>query len=70
MKKEQTHQLFEQFESACYIYKGIECWSARELQNIFNYTGWRNFLKVIDKERTPAKTVGRRFLIILLAPPK
>ena len=58
MKKEQTHQLFEQFESACYIYKGIECWSARELQNIFNYTGWRNFLKVIDKAKEACKNSG------------
>jgi hypothetical protein len=38
MKKEQIEELFAQFENACYIYKGIECWSARELQNIFHCT--------------------------------
>ena len=58
MKKEQIHQLFEQFEGACYIYKGIECWSARELQDIFNYTDWRNFLKVIDKAKKACKNSG------------
>ncbi len=51
MKKEQIHQLFKQFENAAYDYKGIECWSARQLQIIFNYTDWRNFLKVIDKAK-------------------
>jgi DNA-damage-inducible protein D len=58
MKKEQIYQLFEQFENACYNYKGIECWSARELQNIFNYTDWRNFLKVIDKAKEACKNSG------------
>jgi DNA-damage-inducible protein D len=55
MKKEQIQQLFAQFENACYDYKGIECWSARELQSIFNYTDWRNFLKVIDKAKESCK---------------
>jgi DNA-damage-inducible protein D len=51
MKKEQIRELFDRFENACYIFNGVECWSARELQNIFNYSEWRNFLKVIDKAR-------------------
>lgn len=55
MKKEQIRQLFQQFENACYDYKGIECWSARELQSIFNYADWRNFLKVIDKAKEACK---------------
>ena len=55
MKKEQIHQLFQQFENACYEHKGIECWSARELQSIFNYTDWRNFLKVINKAKEACK---------------
>ena len=46
MKKEQIQQLFNQFENACYDYKGIECWSARELQNILGYSKWDNFLNV------------------------
>ena len=62
MKKEQIQQLFEKFENACYEYKGIECWSARELQDIFNYSEWRNFLKVIDKSREACKNSGNTVL--------
>ena len=58
MKKEQIQQLFEQFENACYDYKGIECWSARELQGIFNYTDWRNFLNAVDKAKESCQTTG------------
>ncbi len=58
MKAEQIQQLFEQFESACYQYNGIECWSARELQNILGYTKWDNFLKVIDKARISCESSG------------
>jgi len=50
--------LFEQFENASYIYEGIECWSARELQNIFLYSEWRNFLKVIDKAKITCEAAG------------
>ncbi len=58
MKKEQIQQLFEQFENACYVYKGIECWRARELQNVFYYAEWRNFIKVIDKAKIACKAAG------------
>lgn len=51
MKKEQIKELFRQFESICYIYNGIECWSARELQLLLGYTKWDNFIKVIDKAK-------------------
>lgn len=55
MKKEQIQQLLEQFENACYHYKGIECWSARELQNILGYAKWDNFIKVVDKAKITSK---------------
>jgi DNA-damage-inducible protein D len=58
MKQEQIEQLFSQFEQACYDFKGIECWSARELQEIFNYTEWRNFLKVIEKAKAACLNAG------------
>ena len=45
MKKEQIQQLFEAIENAVYEYKGIECWSARELQEILGYSEWRNLSK-------------------------
>jgi DNA-damage-inducible protein D len=58
MKKELIKELFEQFENACYIYEGIECWSARELQEIFHYSQWRNFLNAIEKARESCKNAG------------
>ncbi len=58
MKKELIAELLQKFESACYVYEGIECWSARKLQSIFDYAEWRNFLKVIDKAREACKNSG------------
>jgi DNA-damage-inducible protein D len=58
MKREQIQQLFEQFENVCYDYKGIECWSARELQRILGYTKWDNFLNVIEKARKECENAG------------
>lgn len=60
MKKELIAELFMQFENAVYLYKGIECWSARELQQIFNYTDWRNFLKVINKAKDACSNAGEK----------
>lgn len=37
MKKELIVELFQRFENACYIYEGVECWSAPRLEN------WRQF---------------------------
>ncbi len=58
MKKELINELFQKFEQACYIYNNVECWSARELQTIFNYTEWRNFLKVVEKAKTSCESSG------------
>jgi len=58
MKKELIQELFEKFENACYIYEGVECWSARELQNILGYTKWENFSKVVDKAKTACEISG------------
>lgn len=41
--KEQIEKLFANFESTTYNLKGIECWSARELQYILKYAKWENF---------------------------
>jgi DNA-damage-inducible protein D len=51
MKKELIVELFEKFEGACYLFNNLECWSARELQEILGYAEWRNFLKVIAKAK-------------------
>ncbi len=58
MKKQVIQELFEQFENACYNYKGIECWSARELQPILGYAKWENFIKVIEKAKIACQTSG------------
>jgi len=58
MKKELIDELFIKFENACNIYKGVECWSSRELQGIFNYSEWRNFLKVIEKAKNACINSG------------
>jgi DNA-damage-inducible protein D len=58
MKKEQINELFGQFENACYDYKGIECWSARELQIILGYLKWENFLNVIEKAKKACENAG------------
>jgi len=49
MKKELISELFSKFENACYNLDGLECWSARELQVVFAYKGWRNFANAIQK---------------------
>lgn len=60
MKSNLIQELLSKFESACYEYNGIECWSARELQNVFNYTEWRNFVKIIDKSKISCKNAGEK----------
>ena len=51
MKTEQIKELFAQFEVAASEYEGIECWSARELQDLLGYSKWENFEKVILKAK-------------------
>ncbi len=58
MKKEQIQELFQRFENACYIFRGVECWSARELQTILGYTKWDNFVNVIDKAQNACMSSG------------
>ncbi|MCH5600454.1 DNA damage-inducible protein D [Niabella ginsengisoli] len=58
MKKEYIKELFEKFESSCYNFEGVECWSARELQIILGYSKWDNFKNVIDKARKSCEQAG------------
>ena len=58
MKQELIVELFQKFEVACYLYNEIECWSARDLQEVLGYTEWRNFLKVIEKAKTACENAG------------
>ena len=58
MKSELILELFQKFEEASYTYQNVECWSARELQIIFNYGEWRNFFKVIEKAKIACESSG------------
>jgi DNA-damage-inducible protein D len=54
--------LFRKFEEACYLYNGIECWSARELQEILGYSKWDNFKNIIEKAKISCEKSGIRVL--------
>jgi DNA-damage-inducible protein D len=58
MKSEEIKQLFTQFETAAAELEGVECWSARELQDLLGYTKWENFEKVIQKAKDACKNAG------------
>ncbi|MGB7569194.1 MAG: DNA damage-inducible protein D [Chitinivibrionales bacterium] len=58
MKKELIIELFQKFENACYILNNIECWSARELQEILGYSKWDNFKNAIDKAKIACENAG------------
>lgn len=60
MKQELIKELFDKFEAACHEVKTIECWSARELQEILGYKEWRNFVNVIDKAKEAAMASGEQ----------
>jgi DNA-damage-inducible protein D len=58
MKTEEIKNLFFQFEAAASELEGVECWSARELQELLGYTKWENFEKVIQKAKDSCKNAG------------
>lgn len=58
MKKEYIADLLKKFEDACYDYEGVDCWSARDLQDILGYTQWRNFKNVIEKAQKSCEQAG------------
>jgi DNA-damage-inducible protein D len=58
MKSEEIRDLFSQFEAAASEVEGVECWSARELQNLLGYSKWENFEKVIQKAKDACRNAG------------
>jgi DNA-damage-inducible protein D len=58
MDKEKVADLFKRFEEACFLMNDVECWRARELQEILGYKEWRNFLNTIDKAIEACKNSG------------
>ncbi len=60
MKTTEIVSLFEKFEAVVCEIEGIECWSARELQELLGYSKWENFAKVIDKAKITCEQVGEK----------
>lgn len=58
MKQELIKELLDKFESVCYTINDVECWSARELQDLLGYSKWENFEKVITKAKEACKNAG------------
>ncbi|MDR2835673.1 MAG: hypothetical protein LBV69_05670 [Bacteroidales bacterium] len=58
MKSNKIKALFEKFEQVSSEYEGVECWSARKLQNLLGYTQWRNFENIIEKPKDACKNAG------------
>ena len=58
MNPELIVELFQRFEDACYLYDEIECWSARDLQQILGYAKWDNFKNAIEKAKTACENAG------------
>jgi DNA-damage-inducible protein D len=58
MKTEEIQQLFIRFEEAASEFEGVECWSARELQDLLGYSKWENFEKVIQKAKDACRNAG------------
>jgi DNA-damage-inducible protein D len=58
MKSDEIKNLFTQFETAASEFEGIECWSARELQELLGYSKWENFEKVIQKAKDACNNAG------------
>lgn len=60
MKKELIQELFKKFEDACYDLDGLECWSARELMEVFNYSEWRAFSSLIKRASSACESSGEK----------
>jgi len=58
MKSEEIKNLFLKFETAASVLEGVECWSARELQELLGYSKWENFEKVIQKAKDACGNAG------------
>ncbi|MDR0828922.1 MAG: DNA damage-inducible protein D [Prevotellaceae bacterium] len=58
MKSDEIKKLFEQFEAASAEIEDIECWSARELQILLDYSQWRRFVNAIDKAKEACQNAG------------
>ena len=58
MEKDRIEKLNNRFEEYAYEQDGIEYWLARELQELLDYTQWRNFENVISKAKIACENSG------------
>jgi len=58
MQSELIKSYLDRFESHIYKTDEVEFWFARDLQEMLNYSDWRNFLKVIEKAKEACKNSG------------
>jgi len=58
MEKDTIIKLNKRFEEYAYEQDGIEYWLARELQELLEYTQWRNFENVITKAKIACEKSG------------
>ena len=58
MNKNTIYKLNKKFEEYACEQDGVEYWLARELQELLEYTQWRNFSNVIDKAKAACAKSG------------
>jgi DNA-damage-inducible protein D len=59
MEKELIIKLNKNFERAAFQQEGVEFWCARDLQELLEYTEWRNFVQVIEKAKMACYKSGQ-----------
>ena len=60
MKQELIRKLHKDFERCAHQSDGVEFWLARELQDLLDYSQWRNFELVVDKARIACRKAGQK----------
>ena len=60
MKTEEIQSLFEENEQVACEVNQVECWIARDLQKLFDYSKWENFSKVVDKAKESCANVRQK----------
>jgi len=58
MEKDTIEKLNKRFEEYAYEQDGVKYWMARELQELLEYSEWRNFLNAINKAKDSCNTTG------------
>jgi len=58
MKSERINKLKGAFEAAAQTQKGVEYWTARELQKLLGYARWEKFANVVEKAQKSAENSG------------